>query len=154
MNAIIKPETPLFRRMTDADIEEVMAIEVQAYTHPWTAGIFHDCLRVGYYCQVAVLEGKIAGYGILSLGAGEAHILNLCVRAEMQGQGLGRAMLDHLLEAARRLHAEMVLLEVRPSNRAAVHLYQSVGFNEVGVRNGYYLNHDGREDALILALPL
>lgn len=154
MSAIVEPGLPLFRRMLEADVEQVMTIEVRAYAHPWTAGIFRDCLRVGYYCQVMELDGKMAGYGVLTLGGGEAHILNLCVAPGMQGRGLGRAMLEHLLEAAQRLHAETVLLEVRPSNQAAVHLYQSLGFNEVGVRNAYYPGHEGREDALILALSL
>ena len=140
--------------MTDKDIDKVMSIEQRAYSHPWTAGIFRDCMRVGYYCQVIVVDGEIVGYGVLTLGAGEAHVLNLCVDPDLQGRGLGRAMLEHLLDAARRLHADTVLLEVRPSNKAALHLYQAVGFSEVGVRNAYYPDHDGREDALILALPL
>lgn len=154
MSAILQPGLPRFRRMLDGDVEQVMTIERRAYSHPWTAGIFSDCLRVGYYCQAMEIDGKLAGYGVLSLGAGEAHILNLCVDPAMQGRGFGRVMLEHLLEAARRLHAETVLLEVRASNRTAVQLYSSVGFNEVGVRNAYYPGYEGREDALILALTL
>lgn len=154
MNARVKPGLPRFRRMVEGDIDKVMSIEKQGYSYPWTAGIFRDCMRVGYYCQVMELDGELAGYGVLTLGAGEAHVLNLCVNPALQGRGLGRAMLEHLLNAARRLHADTVLLEVRPSNKVALHLYQAVGFNEVGVRNAYYPDHEGREDALILALPL
>jgi len=154
MSAILKQGTPVFRAMGEADLDRVMEVERSGYPHPWTRGIFRDCLRVGYLCEVLEIEGKLHGHGIMSVGAGEAHVLNLCVRHESQRQGLGRLILGHLLEGARRLHAHTVLLEVRPSNTPAVSLYRALGFNEVGVRKNYYPDANGREDALIMARAL
>jgi ribosomal-protein-alanine N-acetyltransferase len=154
MSAVLEVGAPAFRSLKEADVDTIMQVEVRAYSHPWTAGIFRDCMRVGYYCQVMEIDGAIEAYGVMSLGAGEAHILNLTVRPESQGQGYGRTMLNHLLDMARRLHADIALLEVRPSNKAAIGLYDSMGFSEVGARRNYYPADDGREDALILALNL
>lgn len=143
-----------FRPMTETDLPEIMQIEVAAYPFPWTEGILRDCLRVGYSCWVYEAEGVIQGYAVMSVAAGEAHILNLCVRPELQGQGLGQKVLTYIVTLARRHGADTLLLEVRPSNLAALKLYRNTGFNEVGTRKGYYPAEQGREDALILALAL
>lgn len=142
------------RKMTAADVDSVMEIELLAYPFPWSEGIFRDCLRVGYGCWIVERNDEIHGYGIIMAGAGEAHILNLCVKPESRGQGLGRMMLEHLIVQSRRIRAQTVFLEVRPSNQAAIKLYLSAGFNELGVRKGYYPADGGREDALILARHL
>lgn len=140
--------------LTD-DLDAVMGIECQAYTHPWTRGIFEDCLRVGYVAWVMhEEEEELAGYGVMSVAAGESHVLNLAVRPGLQGRGYGRQMLGHLIRLATKYRAETLLLEVRPSNVPAVRLYQGCGFSEVGVRRNYYPGDRGREDALILALDL
>lgn len=155
MSAVIKTSADGFRPMTLVDLEQVMAIEVVAYEHAWTGGIFRDCMHVGYCCWVYQEQGRICSYYVMSVGAGEAHLLNLCVERDRQGQGLGRMMLGHMTEVAMMHHAETLLLEVRPSNRAAIGLYHSCGFNEVGTRRGYYpTNSDAREDALIMARAL
>lgn len=154
MSAVIKSEDFAVRPMTRADLREVMAIEIVEYPFPWTERIFADCLRVGYHCRVAEAAGELIGYGIMSTGAGEAHILNLCVGSAFQGQGLGRALLTRLLEEAGSLRVDTVFLEVRPSNVPAVTLYESMGFNCIGTRKDYYPAKYGREDATILALTL
>lgn len=154
MSAVLDHAAPVFRGMREEDLDTIMEIEHLGYAQPWTRGIFHDCLRVGYLCQVLEIDGVIQAYGIMSSGGGEAHVLNLCVRRQVQRQGLGRLMLGHLVNAARRLHVELLLLEVRPSNRAALGLYLSMGFSEVGVRRNYYPAKGGREDAVIMALPV
>jgi ribosomal-protein-alanine N-acetyltransferase len=154
MSAAAHSFSPRFRPMREADLDAVMDIEVRAYAHPWTRAIFGDCLRVGYNCWLYEREGRIEAYGVMSVAVGEAHILNLTVRPESQGQGLGRKMLKHFLSLALRYSADMVLLEVRPSNTAALALYSGMGFNEIGVRKGYYPGPSGREDALVLALNL
>ena len=136
--------------MLDSDVPQVLAVESLAYQFPWTEGIFRDCLRVGYTCRVLDVGGDIAGYGIMSMGAGEAHILNVCVRVEFQCLGFGRKILTHLLERARSSGMQEAFLEVRPSNSAAIRLYQSLGFEAVGVRRGYYQAVVGREDASVL----
>jgi ribosomal-protein-alanine N-acetyltransferase len=129
-------------------------MERAAYPYPWSEDIFRDCLRVGYSAWVLEWQRRIGAYGVMILTLGESHLLNLCVRPDMQGIGLGRAMLDHLVEVARKHNTEAIFLEVRPSNTAAIQLYKRAGFTEVGTRPGYYPAPDGREDALILALQL
>jgi len=141
--------------MTPGDLPAVAAVERASYQFPWSEGIFRDCLRVGYLCRVADLDGEIVAYGVVAMGAGEAHILNLCVRGDLRGRSIGRQMLMLLLERSRQAGMEAVFLEVRPSNPHAIALYQSVGFAQVGLRRGYYQAPDnGREDALVLKLDL
>jgi ribosomal-protein-alanine N-acetyltransferase len=140
--------------MRDADLADVLAVETAAYPFPWTASIFRDCLRVGYCCWVCVFKHRIVGHGVMSVAAGEAHVLNLCVKPEYQGNGLGKRLLSHLLSLAARHGADTAFLEVRRSNSAALALYSALGFNEIGVRRGYYPSKGGREDALVLARDL
>lgn len=142
------------RRMTAADVDDVMIIERQVYPFPWTEGIFRDCLLVGYGCWIIGRDDEIHGYCVMMAGGGDAHVLNLCVKPESRGQGLGRIMLEYMMDRTRRLAVETLLLEVRASNHAAIRLYHSAGFNEIGVRKDYYPAQNGREDALILALHL
>ena len=150
----LNTEECFFRAMSEADLVEIMAIEKRSYDFPWTEGIFKDCMRVGYYCQVMGNSGEIAGYGVMTAGAGEAHIVNLCIKPEVRRRGLGNRMLVHLMEQARVLGVEYMLLEVRPSNLGAIKLYMDRGFNEIGIRKAYYPSSFGREDALILACAL
>ena len=141
----------VIRTMNYSDLHQVMEVEVLAYPHPWTLGIFRDCLRVGYSAWVMELEREIIAYGIVMLSPGEAHILNICVHPDFQGKGLGRFFLQYLIKQLNRSDVDMVLLEVRRSNTIAQQLYQSEGFHELGVRKGYYPTDNGREDAIILA---
>ncbi|HLK71592.1 MAG TPA: ribosomal protein S18-alanine N-acetyltransferase [Steroidobacteraceae bacterium] len=147
---VVEPRQVAIRRMHDGDLSAVVAIEQASYTFPWTEGIFRDCLRVNYVCRVVEVEGTVAGYGILSVGANEAHVLNLCIAAEHRCRGLGRRLLTHLLEVAQHLGARDALLETRPSNAAALRLYRSLGFTPIGTRRGYYQAVGGREDAVVL----
>ena len=143
-----------FRAMTPFDVAGVASVERSSYQFPWSEGIFRDCLRVGYLCRVAECDGEVVSYGIVAMGAGEAHILNICVRGTLRGRGIGRQMLMLLIERSAQAGMQDVFLEVRPSNLHAIALYQSVGFVEVGRRRGYYQAVDGREDALVLKLAL
>ena len=143
-----------FRPMTLTDVPDVIAVERASYTFPWSEGVFRDCIRVGYLCRVVEANGELAGYGIMSYGAGEAHILNICVRADLRGQGIGRKLMLFLLERARAAQMEDVFLEVRPSNPTAIALYASLGFNQIGVRKAYYQASGGREEALVYKLVL
>jgi ribosomal-protein-alanine N-acetyltransferase len=144
----------VIRPMTEPDVPEVVAIERASYQFPWSEGIFRDCLRVGYVCRVVALRGETVGYGVMSVGAGEAHILNLCVHAEVRCRGIGRRLLAYLVERAAASGMGEAYLEVRPSNTGAIRLYQSLGFEQVGIRRGYYQAVGGREDAAVLKLPL
>jgi ribosomal-protein-alanine N-acetyltransferase len=152
--AVVAAETPLCRPMHEGDVRPVMDIEKRAYQFHWTEGIFRDCLRVGYCCWIMELSGTVAGYGIMSLVVGEAHLLNICIAPEWQRQGYGRLLLEHFMELARERGARQMFLEVRLSNEAALKLYRESGFNEVGMRKNYYPGEKGREDALILAIEL
>jgi ribosomal-protein-alanine N-acetyltransferase len=140
------------RVMQRDDLDAVYDIETRAYAFPWTRGIFRECFRVGYPAWVVLDGEKVVGYGILSVAADEAHILNLCIDPDHQRRGLGRLMLDALLIAAKRLGAERVFLEVRQSNQRAAAMYLASGFKPIGVRKRYYKNHDSREDAVVLSL--
>lgn len=142
------------RPMAEEDLARVSAVERESYSFPWSEGIFRDCLRVGYVCRVVEIGFDLVGYGVMSTGAGEAHILNLCVRETMRGRGIGRTLLRQLLDLAAEAGVEDAFLEVRPSNLAAIRLYQSLGFVPVGVRRGYYQAAGGREDATVLRLDL
>jgi [ribosomal protein S18]-alanine N-acetyltransferase len=142
------------RPMTEADVAGVVALERASYQFPWSEGIFRDCLRVGYICRAITSADTLIGYGVMSVGAGEAHILNLCIDAGFRCQGIGRRMLDYLLDRAVVAGMSEAFLEVRPSNTAAIRLYLSLGFDQVGMRRGYYQAVGGREDAAVLKLSL
>lgn len=142
------------RPMREADLDAVMEVERRAYPFPWTAGIFRDCLRADYPAWVLHEDGRIVGYGVISVAAEEAHVLNVCVDPRLQGRGLGRHLLRALLRLARGHGARRMFLEVRPSNPGAIALYHDEGFNEIGRRPRYYPARDGREDAIVMAIEL
>ena len=143
------------RTMRQADIELVSAIEQRAYAFPWTEGIFRDCLKVGYSAWIVTSPSdEVLAYGVMSMAVGEAHVLNLCVEPAYHQQGLGRFLLAHLQQVAAAAGMDLMLLEVRKSNAAAIALYQSAGFHKLGVRKAYYPAHQGSEDALLLGYNL
>lgn len=153
MIAAVKPETQI-RSMRPADLRAVAGVERTAYDYPWSRGIFRDCLLAGYYSFVLDIDGAVTGHAIMSIAAGEAHILNICVHPDVQRMGYGRRLLHALLVKAEEAEAKKVFLEVRPSNAVALALYRSVGFEKVGVRPAYYQAANGREDAVVLASRL
>lgn len=141
--------------MHPAHLPQVLAIEKEAYSHPWTDGIFGDCLRVGYSAWVVTNTlGEVQAYALMSMAVGEAHILNICVAPDQQRRGMAAFLLRHLLMVARAAGVTLVLLEVRKSNDAAQRLYKNFHFAKVGERRDYYPAREGREDALVLALEL
>jgi [ribosomal protein S18]-alanine N-acetyltransferase len=145
---------PLYRRMTAADLDTVMAIENRIYPYPWTRGNFVDSLTAGHHCWIADVRGTIVGYSVAAIAAGEAHLLNLSIGAEWQRRGLGAELLRFIAKLAEDYAAERIILEVRPSNAAALALYRRAGFGTIGVRRAYYPARDGREDAVVLELAL
>lgn len=153
MSAVIKPDTG-FRPMQFEDLDRVMEIEPKIYSHPWSRGNFADSLHAGYSCWIYESEGEVAGYAVMMSVLDEAHLLNISIAQDYQGRGMGRALLDHVIDIARRHGAQMMFLEVRPSNKNAIALYESIGFNEFSVRKGYYPAHNGREDAILMGLAL
>lgn len=143
------------RPMRGGDLQRVAEIEQRGYAFPWSEGIFKDCLRAGYSCWVLEAGNCVAGYAVLSVAAGESHVLNICIDPVWQRLGLGAELMNHLMARARDRGAGRMILEVRPSNRPARQLYEQLGFQEVGLRRGYYPGRGGfREDALVLARSL
>lgn len=144
-----------FEPLTPDRLPEVLAIEAQAYPHPWTQGNFVDSLRAGYQAQLLVAGADLIGYFVAMKGVDEVHLLNITVAQPLQGQGWGRVMLDALATWARGQGAQWLWLEVRVSNERAQRLYEHYGFRRVGQRKGYYPAVAGRrEDALVMSFAL
>jgi [ribosomal protein S18]-alanine N-acetyltransferase len=142
------------RPMLESDLGQVILSERATYDFPWKKEVFLECLHVGYNCWVAEQAGVLIGHGVMSIGADECHILNLCIHPQWRRQGLGRRLLRRLLALARERGADTAFLEVRVSNDAARGLYAAEGFCEIGTRREYYPSRHGREDAVVLALAL
>ena len=153
MSAVLKDE-PRLEKMREADLGDVLEIESAVYTHPWSRGNFADSLRAGYQCWTWRRGGELVGYFVMMVAAGEAHLLNLSIAGGAQRRGHGSALLAQVMRMAKTRGADKVFLEVRPSNQGAKALYRRFGFRQVAVRSGYYPAHSGREDALVLSLPL
>ena len=142
------------RPMSHDDLAQVSDIERRSYDFPWSHGVFRDCLLAGYHCMVLERGGRVAGYGILSIAAGEAHILNLCVDPNFRSHGYGERLIDEILLRARSSDVREIFLEVRPSNQTALALYRKKGFHQVANRPAYYQAREGREDAAVLTKKL
>lgn len=142
------------RNMRNSDLDLVVKNEQLAYEQGWSKRIFIDCLRAGYQCWVLANKHQIVAHGVMSVAIGECHLLTLCVHPDYQRRGHGRKMFNLLLDRAEKLGARQCFLEVRVSNEAAIQLYRSMGFVQVGERRNYYPGKEGREDALILSRDL
>ncbi len=153
MVAVVQPSLEI-RPMRRSDLGAVMDIESSAYPFPWSAGIFRDCMRVGYRCLVLTDDARVRGYSVYSVAVDEAHLLNLCIAEAARRRGLATVLLEHVMSEMIMAGADRVYLEVRPSNRAATRLYARRGFRRIGRRPGYYPDEDGREDALVMVRHL
>ena len=136
--------------MTASDLDTVLRIEQAVYPYPWTSGNFTDSLAAGYHCWIVECAGEVAGYTVVMIAAGEGHLLNLSVAAAWQRRGIGRELLAFVTKLARDYGAARLLLEVRPTNLAALGLYAAAGFSRVALRRNYYPAGDAREDAVVL----
>ena len=153
MSAVPLPQIH-YRRMRATDLAEVARLEKALYEFPWSLGNFRDSVTAGYDCWVVAHGEAVVGYAVLMVALDEAHLLNFAVGAEWQNQGIGRAFLGHIIQVARDAAAQIIYLEVRPSNNAARHLYRKLGFQQIAIRPEYYPAAAGREDALFLGLTL
>ncbi len=143
------------RSLTQSDMSQMLSVERQAHSHPWTEWVFKDCLRSDYRFS-GVVDGseELAAFCVVANLFDEAHLLNICVLPSYQGQGLGRKLLGYLIGEAKNDGMERLLLEVRQGNSKALRLYKSEGFERIGLRKGYYPSAQGREDAVVLSLLL
>ena len=137
-----------------SDLPHIMPLENAAYDFPWSEAIFRDCFNAHYTGLAIEVEGVFLGYGILSLAAGEAHVLNIVIDSTQRSLGLGKKLVKRLIDQARWHRAERVFLEVRVSNHVARRLYAGIGFLEIGVRKAYYPGRQSREDAVVMSLQL
>jgi len=154
MNAILTQPTRRLRAMRESDLPQVWQIERRAQVFPWPLSFFRQCLRSDCSCWVLAQDSVIQGYGVMEWERTGAHVMNVCVRPELQHRGLGRRILGHLLRTARHRGLRAAYLEVRPTNRIARRFYKRLGFNQTGMRDAYYPTKWGRQDALILTRRL
>eukprot|EP01034_Spumella_vulgaris_P008320 gene8320-10591_t len=155
MSAVFKTVEAQFEPLTEARLDDVLAIEQVAYAQPWSRGNFTDSLRAGYQAQMLVADGTILGYFVAMKGVDEVHLLNITVAPVYQGQGWSRVMLDALAIWSRGHGAQWLWLEVRVSNARALQVYERHGYRRVGERKGYYPAANGRrEDAVVMSFKL
>lgn len=158
MNAVPQPHSATeatFEPLTPDRLDALLVIEQAAYSHPWTRGNFIDALAAGYQAQLLVAAEQILGYFVAMPGVQEAHLLNITVAPAFQRQGWAHVMLDALALWARGQGAQWLWLEVRASNLRARQIYETHGYQHVGLRKNYYPAANGeREDALVMSLPL
>lgn len=138
------------RPMSETDVPAVYQVERMIYDFPWTERNFLDSLLAGYSAHCMWIDQGLAGYLVTMTVLDETHLLNISIRADLQGQGLGRQLLQWALSQSRMSGLQGMLLEVRLSNNAARHLYETEGFKLIGTRKNYYPAHSGREDALVM----
>ena len=143
-----------FAPMTADDLDWVAACEAELHAHPWSRGNFADALASGYQAWIMLRAGEPIGYAVVLNVLDESHLLDLGVVAAEQGQGRGRSFLGWLCECAKQQGSDNFFLEVRPSNLAALRLYERCGFAEIGRRRAYYPAAGGREDAIVMRLEL
>ncbi|WP_434356680.1 ribosomal protein S18-alanine N-acetyltransferase [Parasalinivibrio latis] len=139
-----------FQPMAETHLDEVYQIEKAAHGWPWSENLIRQAPGRFGFNQVAMLNGKVAGYYYGQCVAGEATLLNIAVSPDCQGKGIGKALLNNFLEKSEIMGGEEAWLEVRASNIRAARLYESTGFNEIDRRIGYYPAKQGKEDALIM----
>lgn len=141
----------IVRNMTTADLEEVVRIEELSFSQPWSRQSFEDGLRRTENLFLVVEEdGAVRGYVDMYCCMGEGEITNVAVSPESRGRGLSSALMEACLEKAKALAIERIVLEVRVSNEAAIHLYEKYGFEKLGIRKGFY--DFPKEDAYIMSL--
>ncbi len=146
------------RPMRLVDLPDITPIESRIFAAPWTHGNFADSLAAGYDGWVfsdPASARSILGYALLMWTPDEVHLLNLSVNDQVQGLGLGAQFMQWIINNLTYRGAGAILLEVRPSNMAALRLYERMGFHRIGLRRGYYPPQDGvREDAIVMVRRL
>ncbi len=142
------------RALTQNDVPALLQIEAELNAFPWREQNFLDSLHAKHFSRCLIVNDKVVGFAIFSTVIAEATLLNIGLTASQHGQGLGKRLLEAMLELIKGQGAEICLLEVRQSNHVAQGLYHALGFYEVGRRGNYYPAKKGREDAILMNLPL
>lgn len=136
------------------DLNSIMAIEHRAHDYPWSDKIMLRYLQKPDAVFMFYQDDEHCGHAVVSLVMDEAELLMITVAPEYQGRGFGKVLLQHTLQTLQNKGATCLFLEVRESNKAAIALYETLGFCETGRRSGYYPAKKGREDALIYSIEL
>lgn len=140
--------------LDEEDMPAVQRIEQAGHIFPWSERVFQDCIQSGYYLDGAFDGQALQGFSVVMPILNEWHLLNLCVDPKRQRRGIGRLLLEYMIEQAGKAEVNSLWLEVREGNAAARQLYAAYGFEQVGVRKAYYPAKQGREDALVLTRTL
>jgi ribosomal-protein-alanine N-acetyltransferase len=152
--SLVHPSIAHILSLDEEDLPAVQRIEQAAHIFPWSERVFQDCIRSGYYLDGAYDGPKLLGFSVVMPILNEWHLLNLCVDPKRQRRGIGRLLLEYMIEQARKSEVDSLWLEVREGNAAARQLYAAYGFEQVGLRKAYYPAKQGREDALVLMRTL
>ena len=143
--------------MTESDLDAVMAMEANSHQHPWSRKNFSDSIKSGHwaYClrEVNDPDKRILAYCILLPAVDDLHLLNITVDTDLRKQGIGLRLMSAIQSIANNLSIPRILLEVRPSNRAAIALYERAGYEELARRKAYYpveSSSGAREDAIVM----
>ena len=136
------------------DLDMVYELETESYDYPWTKEILRDCILYNYDSYTVFFGDALIGYIISKISYPETHILNLTVNCEFRNNGIGRSLIELIINDARIRNSQDIILEVRASNKIAQSLYEKLFFKQIGVRKDYYESQDGREDAYVLKLEL
>ena len=140
--------------LNTADLPRAWQIEQRAHAFPWSEQTFASNQGERYLNLQLTVDGEMAAFAITQIVLDEATLFNIAVDPAFQRRGLGRELLEHLIRELEARDVFTLWLEVRASNAAAIALYESLGFNEATIRRNYYPTAEGREDAIIMALPL
>ena len=140
--------------MSIDDLVNVYNLEVQSYDFPWTKEILRDCILYKYDAFTIYFNNLLVGYIIAKISVPETHILNLTINENFRKKGLGKSLIQLIINDSRIRGAEDIILEVRVNNINAIALYEKLDFKKVGKRKNYYESKEGREDAYVLQLKL
>lgn len=143
-----------FKSLSASSVNDIMDVEKACHDFPWSEKTLSSCLLGRYFNQGLYEEDNLIGFYIAEQAGPDVTLMDICISPNRQGEGLSKKLMSHLIEQATSRQAEMLFLEVRASNFAAISLYQQFGFSEMGVRKGYYPAQQGNEDAILMALTL
>ena len=136
------------------DLDMVHHLETNSYQYPWTKEIIRDCILYNYDSYSVFFENTLVGYVISKISYPETHILNLTVDKTFRNNGIGKSLINLIINDARIRNSQDIILEVRSSNMVAQYLYERLSFKKIGIRKDYYESENGREDAFVLRLEL
>lgn len=140
--------------LSTTDLPRAFQIETRAHAFPWSEKTFASNQGERYMNLQLAVGGDMAAFAITQVVLDEATLFNIAVDPAFQRRGLGRELLEAVIDEVEKRGVATLWLEVRASNAAAIALYESLGFNEADVRRNYYPTADGHEDAIVMALPL